>query len=201
MKIAKIKKVCQEERMCIIYNSASGKQWIGTQTAMYPTDGLLLERQTIPTLFDMPDAKNRMEIGEMEMEMCPLMPIDGEAEIQLDEWPELQMGMPIFAWGEKIYTLLDHQGRIFFVRENKVKPAIKGNEYMKFRLAVDAWGQPLVVIGDGMMVNGIVKPNNITEAQAMTEMLQKMGRCMPSGTEKGQKNELEEEEQIGMEEE
>lgn len=47
MKITKIKKLCVEACMCMIYDTNESRQWIGTQDAIYPVDGLKIDEQNV----------------------------------------------------------------------------------------------------------------------------------------------------------
>lgn len=181
MKITSIKKLCAEAHMCMIYDTDGSRQWIGMMDAIYPADGLTMNAGTIPVLFDMPDAESKMEIGHDVIWRSELVPRDCEIEVESERWQELKCGIPIVYLGEKVYPLV-HEGGILFVRGDFVKPAIRKNDYLVFKLTYNGFGHPLIVIGNGLETTGIVRPTPMKEAQNLLELLGKYAQLMPGGS-------------------
>ena len=182
MRITHIKKLCVEAHMCMIYETDGGRQWIGTMEAIYPVDEMTLGKGSIKTLFDMPDAESRMDIGVDEIWKSELVPCDQEIEIELEGWQELHCMNPLHYAGEKIYPMTRDDGAILFIREDYVKPAIRKNDYLTFKMARNRFGHPLIVIGNGTLVTGIARPIPKKGAAAIVDLLRKMGEMDAEGT-------------------
>ena len=181
MKITQIKKLCADAHMCMIYETDGNRQWIGTQEAIYPVDELQIGKGSIPTLFDMPDAGGKMEIGVDEIWKSELVPGDCEIEVEMDRWAELHCGSPMYHLDEKIYPMM-HDGGILFVREELGKPAIRKSDYMVFKLTRNRFGHPLVMIGNGLEVTGIAKPIPKKAAANILDTLAKWAQMTPEGS-------------------
>lgn len=181
MKITSIKKLCTDAHMCMIYETDGNRQWIGTMDAIYPVDELQITKNSIPTLFDMPDADKRMEIGVEDIFKSELVPSEEEIAVEMEGWKELDCSIPIFYLGEKIYPLT-HRDGILFVQSDYVKPAIRKNDYLVFKLARNSFGHPLIVIGNGMSVTGIARPLPGTTAEKIVELLGKLGEFRADGS-------------------
>ncbi|MBQ8617626.1 MAG: hypothetical protein IJ418_08940 [Clostridia bacterium] len=205
MKITHIKKLCVEAHMCMIYDTDGNRQWIGTQDTIYPADELMLSVRNIATLFDMPDAESRMEIGQEEIWRSELVPGDCEIDFELERWQELKCGIPIVYLGDKLYPLANEHGGILFVKADYVKPAIRKNDYLVFKLTYNQFGHPLIVIGNGMETTGIVRPVPKKEAENLLDLLARYSQMQAAGSpakDGGQyiKPEKPEDGQIAMEE-
>lgn len=181
MKITSIKKLCTDAHMCMIYETGGARQWIGTLEAIYPGDGLQIGKESIKTLFDMPDADSKMEIGVDDIFKSELVPSDEETEMELAAWTELHGGLPIFYAGEKLYTMT-HEGGILFVRADYVKPAIRKNDYLVFKLARNGFGHPLIMIGNGLEVTGVAKPVPAKTAASIVKLMGEMSAYRADGS-------------------
>ena len=182
MKITHIKKLCVDAHMCMIYEANEQRQWIGTQEAIYQVDEITLSKGSIKTLFDMPDADRKMEIGVEDIWRSELIPCDEEIDIELEGWAELHCMNPLYYSGEKVYPLTCENGAILFVREDYVKPAIRKNDYLVFKMARNRFGHPLVVIGNSTLVTGIVRPIPKKGAAELVDLLHKLGDMQAEGT-------------------
>lgn len=182
MKITHIKKLCVEAHMCMIYETGDGRQWIGTQDEIYPADELTLSAGAIKTIFDMPDAETKMDVGVDEIWRSELVPCDEEIEVECEGWPELHCMNPMFYNGEKVYPLTREDGAVLFVRDAYVKPAIRKNDYLAFRMARNRFGHPLIVIGNGTLVTGIARPIPKKGAEALLDLLRKMCEMSAEGS-------------------
>lgn len=68
------------------------------------------------------------------------------------------------------------------MRDAYVKPAIRKNDYLTFRMARNSFGHPLIVIGNGTLVTGIVRPIPKKGAEAMLDLLRKMCELKAEGS-------------------
>lgn len=152
MKINKIKALCKSEKHCAIY--ARGMQrWIGTRNAVYPAVDLLIKRENLSTLFDWPDVEADISIEEAMLEdtlIAPHDPYDREEN-------ELKPCCGISYMGENIIPLV-RGDMLYFIREEYVSAAEKTEGYTIYTLTQNILGNPLIVIGNGMMTTGIIKP-------------------------------------------
>lgn len=185
MRITHIKKLCVEAHMCMIYEANEQRQWIGTQEAIYPVDEIQLSKGSIKTLFDMPDADGRMEIEVDEIWKSELVPCDNEVELELEGWKELHCMNAVHYGGEKIFPLAADDLTIAFVQEDYIKPAIRKNDYLTFKMAWNRFGHPLVVIGNGAIITGIVRPIPKKGAQEIVDLMAQMGKMEAEGTQDG----------------
>lgn len=181
MKITQIKKLCVEAHMCMIWETGGDRQWIGTPDAIYPVDGMKIDKQNVKVIFDMPDADNKMDIGVEEIVMCELVPDDSEINYELERWKEMSCGIPIVYLGEKLYPLV-HEDGILFVRADFVSPAIRKNDYLVFKMTYNGFGHPLVMIGNGLETTGIVRPVPMKEAENLLDLLGKYAQLKPGGS-------------------
>lgn len=167
--------------MCMIYETGGARQWIGTLEAIYPADGLQITKNSIRTLFDMPDADKRMEIGVEDIFKSELVPSEEEIAVELEGWTELNCRIPIFYLGEKVYPLT-HRDGILFVQSDYVKPAIRKNDYLVFKLARNGFGHPLIMIGNGLEVTGVAKPVPAKTAASIVKLMGEMSAYRADGS-------------------
>lgn len=181
MRFSQIKKLCKEDSECTIFEEGT-HQWIGTRHAAYPVEDVDIDTSSIKTLFDWPDVESDIGVGMSALANSTLCP-DGAVRFNYapNKWPKLEQGMPVMVAGEWINPLV-HSGGVMFVREDRVKPARRKHEYADFRLAYNRQMEPLVVITNGFMVTGIVRPQTKREAELILETMGKMVNMLPQGT-------------------
>ena len=204
MKFSQIKKICKDADECIIYQDGP-MQWIGTGEAAYPLEDVEATVASVKTLFDWPDVEADIRVFEKTLEDVGLAP-DGVArcDVRSDKWPKLIQGLTIYSGGDKIVPLVCGMN-VMFVWAERIRPAIRKNEYLELRLAYNKDDEPLVMVNNGLMVTGILRPMYQREADAAVDKLRRMGAFVPYGTPneaKKAENEAEDEidGQIGMDE-
>ena len=181
MKFTQIKKICKEENECVIYEEGP-MQWIGTKSAAYPVEDVRVTREAVKTLFDWPDVEADISVGEMPLFAAGMMPDSVlRADVVVQQWQKLEQGISVYSAGERLWSFI-HAGAVMFLKEDKIKPAIRKGEYQAFTLTYNRQGQPLIVISNGLMVTGIVRPEGQRTAEAIMETMQKMSRMIPTGT-------------------
>lgn len=169
MKVTRIKALCKAEKCCIIYDQLGERQMIGTESAAYPVDHLMLTKDSIRTLFDWPDVANELRIETMQLEESRLHP--GYAPCFKME--QLRTGMPISYIDETIIPLMAGN-RILFVRADYVNAAEKTEGYAMYYLAQNGRGEPLVVLGDGLFITAIIRPLPKRTAESVRTYLRSM---------------------------
>ena len=178
MKINKIKAMCKDEEQAIIYNDF-GRQYLGTARAAYPVDNIEIQKTSIPTLFDWPSAIHDMDVTEMAMEGSMMMPEGGIVGIPFREGGKLFPEMEINGWT----AMSDSTTReILFVPEELIRAAEKTEGYQMFHRAENANGEPLVIISDGMIVTGIVRPIMQRAAERIAAAMRCLGGLTPVGS-------------------
>lgn len=100
MKITKIKALCKEGKAVQILGTDNTRQWIGTKDAIYPADGLTITRESLPSLFDMPDVCKVLEVTDGDLCASDLNPV-----VRFEEWPQMGSGMPVVYLGKSLIPL------------------------------------------------------------------------------------------------
>ena len=116
------------------------------------------------TLFDWPDVESDIDVEEavwMESRMYPTRR-DGQ---------EMRSGGVISYFGDDVRPLVV-DGMIYFVPEEYLAAAEKTEGYTVYNIAQNAQGEPLVVVGDGMITTAIVRPLPVKEAANIRTYLQ-----------------------------
>lgn len=178
MKVTRIKALCKDEGQAIIYNDF-GRQYLGTAQAAYPVDNIEIQKTSIPTLFDWPKALHDMDVTEMAMEGSMMMPEGGIVDIPFREEGKLFPEMEIGGWT----AMSDSTTReILFVQEELIRAAEKTEGYQMFHRRENANGEPLVIISDGMIVTGIVRPAKQKTAERIAAAMRCLGALTPIGS-------------------
>ena len=183
MKITKIKALCKEGKTVQIIETGDVRQWIGTKDAIYPADGLTITRESLTSLFDMPDVNKVLEVTCDDLCASDLNPI-----VRFEEWPQMGSGMPVVYMGKTLIPLSEG-GRLYLVRADMVKAAKSTEGYLIFRKAENAKGEPLIVIDDGMLCTGIIRPLPKSTVQAVQRYMDSFAQMQPDGTPEREENE------------
>lgn len=178
MKVTRIKALCKDEGQAIIYNDF-GRQYLGTAQAAYPAENIKIQKTSIPTLFDWPTALGDMNVDVMELEGSMMMPEGGIVGIPFREegklFPEMEIG--------DFVLMSDRETReILFVQEELIRAAEKTEGYQMFHRGENANGEPLVIISDGMIVTGIVRPVKQKTAERIAATMRCLGELTPTGS-------------------
>lgn len=182
MKITRIKALCKAALRAMIYNDG-GRQYLGTGEAAYPADNVGLGKTSIPTLFDMPDALSDMTVEEMDMEYSGLMPTARLDGIAFERSGLLVPAMAITYLDEPLLALTGNESReVLFVRRAYIDAAEKTEGYQMFHRQKNAHGEPLVVLSDGMMVTGIVRPIPHRTAESLMALMRGLAGLIPIGS-------------------
>ena len=176
MKITRIKALCKEAKMVQILETGDMRQWIGTKGAIYPADGLTITRESLATLFDMPDVNKVLEVTDGNAYQSDLNPIP-----TICEWPQMGSGLPIVYMGRTLIPL-GESGKLYLVRADMVKAAESTEGYLIFRKAENMRGEPLVVIDNGMLCTGIIRPLPKETVQAVQRYMDSFSQMQPDGT-------------------
>lgn len=168
MKFTRIKALCKTEKCCIIYRQG-GRTLIGTRNAAYPAEELPITAKSIKTLFDWPDVEEDIPIEIKQMKdsrMCPM----SEYKNQLIE---LHPGWEISYRGEAILPLM-YEGGMFFVEQAYIAAAEKTEGYTSYHASENIDGEPLIIVGDGLITTAIIKPMAKKEGYAIRDYLERM---------------------------
>lgn len=175
MKVTRIKSLCKAEKHCIIYEQGE-RRLIGTRNAAYPAEELNIGRYSLKTLFDWPDVLNEIGVETVALDETRMHP--------LSEWHqklvELTPCWSIVYAGETIIPLM-HKAGILFVREAYISAAEKTEGYTHYYLSENLLGEPLIVIGDGLMTTAIVKPLPVNTGKGICEYMRNLSEAYVQG--------------------
>ena len=171
MKLNAIKAVCTKAKKFVLYTDYSGKAaWIGTDTAMYPIEGILIDENSIESLFDIQESKlEKLKIETVPMLQCPL-------EVDFDEIDEdmlMCVGYSVYCGGA-LNRMLSFDGKLYSVDVDRLKPAEISSDYARYYFSVNAGGEPIITVRDGLIVTGLLKPNEAF----ITELIQQQGKAI-----------------------
>ena len=175
MKVTRIKNLCKAEGHCIIYQQG-GRTLIGTRNVAYPSEELKITTQALRTLFDWPSVGEDIGIEERKMSESRLLPMS-EYKSQLIE---LKPGWEITCAGNTVVPLMHEMG-LYFVRKEYIDAAEKTEGYTSYHLSENIDGEPLIIVGDGLMTTAIIKPTNKREAENIRDYLGRMSNMIAFG--------------------
>lgn len=151
MNLKKIMRLCSAEKTCcILRNPVTGKQWLGTGTAIYPVEGIELHAEMIPFLFGIePDALKDWRIEERDG-VVPEIEIT-EQDVRVQCWNRISV-----RWNNADYVPLVHKGEddddilgCWWVRADEIAPARVKDKPLDYRMR-----SGIALYGVGMLVNG-----------------------------------------------
>lgn len=171
MKLSAIKRCCIAEKEFYIYQGDSGGQWIGTHTAAWPVESdLQLTEGSIASIFDLePRKAERMDILAL--------PFAYGARLYTNptmEWDAYELGI-VECFGER-YLLLACRGQMLVVDMEKVKAARSAEDYQEIKVGVNADGEPLVLVKDGMLTTAVIMPEGEKTVNAIRTMVRRMAQ-------------------------
>lgn len=158
MKIQAIKKLCVDAGSVILFDMDDGQQWIGNGMAFWSTDGITLNEDMIPVLFDL-NAKQRSEISirrqdAPDMERYGMVPMQGEE--MMDD-----LGL-VWACGSFYRALRSKRRGLLFVDTALLKP-VESKEGIQFYVArYSERGTPIIAAYGDMLVSALVAPTKAT---------------------------------------
>lgn len=166
MKISAIKRVITRGREIVIYEDDEG-QWIGTKDACYKVDGVMIDEKSIGGLLDISEGKlTEMTVHTELMCVSALRPVE--------DFPNLgiRQMMPV-VW-DKTYIPIRVEDELYLLDAEKLKAAKVGRDEPYLMMRRNAQGDPLVLVGDGMRVNGIIRPENMQAVEVVLDMAREL---------------------------
>ncbi len=160
MKIGAIKKACMDARRFIILDTPNGTQWITNGAAAWPVEGIGIDKDGIPALFDIEEKKVAKLVIDQRVLFDPcfsLTPISGETAMK-------DMGA-VWYLGD-LYRVIQGEGGIEFINVAYLKPAENKDGFMEFRQR----GKMVACYGN-MFVAAIVLPEGQEKAEAIMGQL------------------------------
>ena len=179
MKIAAIKRVCMDARQFYIFNDGYGRQWIGTQSAAYPSEGVTFTEGNIAEMFDLTEKQSKkVSVTCRPIELSSLFCRDNV--IGLD-YARMRPGLP-FRYLDEMLLPLEYRGNLYVILEKMVKAAASnGREYLDYFMGQNERGEPLVFISDGMIAAGIIRPIPESTTRTVKGWLARYGALIPGG--------------------
>ena len=171
MKLGAIKRCCIEEKEFYIYESDGGEQWIGTHTAAWPVEGdLKLTEGSIAAIFDLKPQK----AAQMDIIALPLGQGSRLYATPAAEWDAQELGIVEYL-GERC-LLLTCCGRMLAVDMAKVKAARCAEDYQGMKVSVNADGELLVLVKDGMLTTAVILPESEKAVDTIRTMIGRMAQ-------------------------
>ncbi len=156
MKINAIKSICKQSSTIFIMDDLNGRQWLGTENAVYAVEsGLKINQYNVSALFDFTDAEAdsfRIYQANIDDERYQNDPMPGEGE------PCSRYPLLITAMGGTYIPLGTPQGMLFLDIE-LIKPIERKNVPLECYVR-EADGKPLLlaIYRDMAEVAALVKP-------------------------------------------
>ena len=176
MKIQAIRKLIMEQKECRILTGQQGQQWIGTKDAIFRVDdGLRIAADSIKGLFDLDQAQTeKLRITEEGLESADIWPVMRRTMNTLEEHILELNNMGGLA-------ILGHGGAVYLAEKRKIKAAVDSADYREYLLAWDKQDNPLIVIRDGMIFAGVMRPLPRTVCKATLDHMRVIGGLEPGG--------------------
>ena len=175
MKVTRIKNLCKAERHCVIYQQG-GRTLIGTRNAAYMSEELVITPKGIKTLFDWPEVETDIAVEVRKMSESRMLPMN----TYKSQLVELVPGWEITCSGDTVVPLMHKMG-LYFVNKAYIDAAEKTERYTSYHLSENVDGEPLILIGDGLMTTAIIKPRNRREAINIRDYLGRMANMTAFG--------------------
>lgn len=176
MKLSAIKSQCMREDKIVLYTELAGKvTWIGTDDTMYPTEGVMIDENSIINLFDLSEKKaEKVKIETVNISDGNLMPFVGldDALIQVEE-SRMFSWVAIYLKGS-LHKALSYGGKLYMVDVNKLKPAVGDDDYLQFYFTRNKNGDPLIAVMDGVILSGIIWPDPSYVVQGIKKLFGQM---------------------------
>ena len=155
---------------------AGGRTLIGTRNAAYPAEDLVISHKSVKTLFDWPDVEYDITIEVRKMQESRLHPVS-EYKSQLEG---LKPGWEITCAGDTVVPLMNERG-MFFVNKAYIEAAEKTEGYTSYHASENSDGEPLIIVGDGLITTAIIKPVSRRTANNIRDYLERMTRMVVFG--------------------
>jgi len=177
MKINAIKKLCMGDKLCRVLTGAKGQQWIGGRDWITKVDdGLTIDQYAIQGLFDLSkEEMTKLTIEESRLEMCSLWPILSRTQVPLHT-----SIIDLNNMGG--LEILGDLNVVYMVEKKKIKAAVDSADYREYLLGWDTQDNPLIIINDGMIFAGVVRPLPQTTCKGILDNMRAIGEMRAGGT-------------------
>ena len=191
MRLAAIRKLCVKTRTIILFDGPDATQWICNGYAAWPVDGVRLDGDGLPALFDLTEKQRRDFIinhADQFDERWSLTRVPGEE-------PLTELGT--IWWADALYTALLSDAGVMLVPAEWFRPARPKDGDLEYYAR---WkdGRPLVAAYGDLLCAGLAIPVSDQDADAILAAARAITRPTPFRWPKDVPEELAE--QIGLEE-
>ena len=156
--------------------AGGGRTLIGTRNAAYMSEELVITPKGIKTLFDWPEVETDIAVVVRKMSESRMLPMN----TYKSQLIELVPGWEITCSGDTVVPLMHEMG-LYFVNKAYIDAAEKTEGYTSYHLSENVDGEPLILIGDGLMTTAIIKPRNRREAINIRDYLGRMANMTAFG--------------------
>ena len=173
MKIKKIESLCKNAKRLMIFN-ARDVQWISDGRAVYPLYGLpRLTPDNVLTMFDVPEDKRGKIYVDEKTELPPYLDISdaypGEKEIAQEK-------ISFNYYGKTLLPFRGSQG-VIFLDKKYLEPLTDAKHGFTLFERVFADGRSYVAVKDGMLLSGIILPDDAASAE-LADLLVNVGELV-----------------------
>lgn len=194
MKIQAIKKLCLRAKRCNIMTGQQGQQWIGTNSAIFRVDdGLRITADSIKGLFDLTfEQSEGLQIEEYTLEVASIWPMMRYDQNKMKVCP---LGINNYGGVE----LLAHGGKMYLCGMDAIKAAVDKDDYREYWLGYDRFHAPLIIVRDGMLFAGVIRPMNTEASEYILKALEDWSQLQPAGFGVQERDEAQDGQQMSME--
>ena len=165
MKVAQIKKLVMERKHCVILTSNMKTQWIGGSGWIARVDdGLNITEDGLKGMFDLDEQKEKLQVQELPLETYPIWPV-ARRDLNVMKPAELDIGN----YGGVV--VLTYQNAVYLVEKKYVKAMVTNNDYREYMLGWDEGNNPVILVNDGVIMAGIVRPMMVDDCAAFMQKL------------------------------
>lgn len=150
MKLQAIKKACLAFQEFTVINDANGRQWMSNGAAMWPIDGIRIDANSVPALFDLSKKQlDECKIREQNItnSMKTVEPVDGE-EMLIDLGKVWENGV--------FFRALQSKEGVLYIDCGLEKPAENGRDLTYAKRQRGDW--ICIAVYDGMLASAIIMP-------------------------------------------
>lgn len=169
MKIQAIRALVKAAQWCVLYTSQKGGQWIGTRDAMFRVDnGLCLAHDKVPGLLVLDEQEQKkITFFKERLEDAEIYPVP---RVDLNQMTD--MGFEILC-GKQLLPLRC-VAKTYLVDLKMVRAAVDDEDYRYFYLVRNRWGAPLIAVYDGMIQQGVIKPEPMKAVETVMKLLREI---------------------------
>jgi hypothetical protein len=162
MNLNAIRKLCLKTKSIHLFDEEGGGQWLCNGYGAWPVEGIYLDEDGLPALFNLTEKQRRdfiVKQAPVPDARWSLVRVDGEEP--LDE-------LGVIWWEDALYIALDSSRGVMLVPAELVKPVYvaKDDEIGWFARWKD--GRPLIAAYGDMLVSALMAPvDNVTAASIL----------------------------------